>query len=87
VLEFQKNFRLSKEKKSSFILEANFLQIQGEYTEAAGCFANAAKIEEQLATQLFAMNKLQKAVIHQVSALSCWVQAGNLHNAVNHRNR
>lgn len=74
--------RVLERKKSNFILEANLLQLQGEYPEAASRFADAASIEEQLASQLFSMNKLQKAIIHQVSALSCWVQAGNLHNAL-----
>ncbi|RIK40906.1 MAG: hypothetical protein DCC55_13585 [Chloroflexi bacterium] len=71
-----------EEHKSNLILEANLLQLQGEYEAAADKFAESAAIEEQLATQLLDLGKLEKAYFHHFSALSCWVQAGDLHRAL-----
>jgi hypothetical protein len=72
----------AERRKSNLILEANLLQYQGQYEAAADKFANAAEIEEQLARQLQALSKPEKAFIHHFSALSCWVQAGDLHRAL-----
>lgn len=68
--------------KSNLIIEANFLKIQGRYQDAAGKFAQAAQIEEQLAEQWLAQGKETEAAIHQLSALSCWGQAGDLYRAI-----
>ncbi len=75
-------FVTAERKKSNLIVEANFLQVQGQYEAAADKFAAAAEIEEQLAQQLQALDKTEKAFIHYFSALSCWVQAGDLHHAL-----
>jgi len=72
----------AERRKSNLILEANLLQYQGQYEAAADKFADAAEIEEQLANQLQALSKTEKAFIHHFSALSCWVQAGDLHRAL-----
>jgi hypothetical protein len=72
----------TERRKSNLILEANLLQYQGQYEAAADKFANAAEIEEQLASQLQALSKPEKAFVHSFSALSCWVQAGDLHRAL-----
>ena len=69
--------------KSNLIIEANFLKIQGLYQDAAAKFAEAAQIEEQLAEQLLAQGQGTEAAIHQLSALSCWGQAGDLYRAMN----
>lgn len=75
-------FITAERHKSNLLLEANLLQHQGQYEAAADKFAEVAEIEEQLASQLLAMSKAEKAFTHSFSALSCWVQAGDLHRAL-----
>ena len=72
----------AEQRKSNLILEANLLQYQGQYEAAADKFADAAELEEQLASQLQPLGKTEKAFVHLFSALSCWVQAGDLHRAL-----
>ena len=69
-------------QKSSLILEANLLQQQGLYPAAADKFTAAAALEEQLTQVLFDQDKREKAFVHRFSAISCWVQAGDLHRAL-----
>lgn len=76
------SFLQAESKKSNLILEANLLQQQELYPVAADKFAEAAEIEEQLTQVLIAQNRWDKAFIHRFSAISCWVQAGNLHRAL-----
>lgn len=68
--------------KSNLIIEANFLKIQGRYQDAARKFAEAAQIEEQLAEDWLNQGKGTEAALHQLSALSCWGQAGDLYRAM-----
>lgn len=75
-------FVTNERQKSNLLLEANFLQQLGEFEAAADKFALAAPLEEALAEQLLALGKIDKAFIHQFSAVSCWVQAGDLHRAL-----
>ena len=69
-------------EKSDLILRANLLQSQGEYEASTDKFAEAAFLEERLASELKRIGKLEKVFVHQFSALSCWVQAGDLHHAL-----
>ena len=71
----------AESKKSNLILKANLLKAQGQYQEAADCFAEAAQIEERLSEILMQQN-LGKYFIHRFSALSCWAQAGNVYQAI-----
>lgn len=75
-------FRAKEQLKSSLILEANLLKAQGEFEVAARRFAEAAEIEERLASELIGLGFQEKAFIHRFSAVSCWAQAGDLHRAV-----
>lgn len=68
--------------KSNLIIEANFLKIQGRYQDASRKFAAAAEMEEQLAEQWLAQGAGTEAALHQLSALSCWGQAGDLYRAM-----
>jgi len=79
----QSKMQTNETYKSNLIIEANFLKIQGLYQDAAGKFAEAAQIEEQLAEQWLAQGAGTEAAIHQLSALSCWGQAGDLYRAMN----
>lgn len=80
--QLPETFLALEKEKSSLILQANLLQHEQRYEMAADKFAAAATIEENLGDQLLVMNKYPKAVIHQWSALSCWVQAGDVHRAL-----
>ena len=74
---------LEKEReKSNLILEANLLKAQGQHQTAADRFAQAARIEEQLSDVLDRQGLRQKFFMHRFSALSCWVQAGNVYQAL-----
>jgi hypothetical protein len=75
-------FLVEERLKSNLILEANLLKAQGQYEVAAVKFAEAAEIEEKLAKQLATLDRQNKAFVHQFSAISCWVQAGNLYRAL-----
>ncbi len=79
--DLSESFLASERHKSTLILEANLLQYQGQFEAASDKFAEVAVIEESLAEQLLLMNKPNKAFVHHFSALSCWVQAGELHHA------
>jgi hypothetical protein len=77
-----KTFLVDERRKSILILEANLLRTQEQYEAAAVKFAAAAEIEERLAAQLATLDRRDKAFVHQFSAISCWVQAGNLYRAL-----
>jgi len=76
------SFLTLERQKSNLILGANLLQQQRLYPAAADKFAAAAEIEEQLTQMLFEQGKQEKAFVHRFSAISCWVQAGDLHRAL-----
>ncbi len=76
------SFVANERLKSDLILEANLLKAQGDFEAAAQRFAEAAEIEERLATDLTGMGFQDKAFIHRFSAVSCWAQAGDLYRAV-----
>lgn len=75
-------FLANEQLKSSLILEANLLKAQGNFEAAAQRFAEAAEIEESLAAELMGKGLQDKAFIHQLSAVSCWAQAGDLYRAI-----
>lgn len=76
------DFLRQEREKSNLILEATLLKQQGLFEEASMHFGRAAEIEESLALQLYDHGKSDKAFFHQLSALSCWAQAGDLHRAL-----
>src|SRR5690606_4123172 len=80
--DLPESFLSIERRKSSLILEANLLKAQGNYEDAAEKFAISAELEEQLAGQLLALGKYEKAFFHRFSAVSCWAQAGNLYQAM-----
>ena len=69
-------------RKSNLIMEANLLEMQERYQDAADRFAEAAQIEEQLSKTLLQKGLLDKYFIHRFSALSCWAQAGDVYHAI-----
>ncbi|MDA0241840.1 MAG: hypothetical protein OT477_00350 [Chloroflexi bacterium] len=74
-------FEEQERHKSNLIVEANLLKAQGNYVLASERFAEAADIEDTLATHLWVLDNSEKAFAHAFSALSCWAQAGDLHRA------
>ncbi len=75
-------FEASETRKSELILEGNSLRQQKQHEVAAARFAEAAAIEEQLASRCDELGLGEKSLIHRFSAVSCWAQAGNFYAAI-----
>jgi len=75
-------FAVEEGRKSRLILEANLLKEQQRHQEAADKFAEAARIEEHLSAVLAEKGLRDKYFVHQLSAASCWAQAGNIYQAI-----
>jgi hypothetical protein len=75
-------FEADEARKSELILEARLLREEQQYEAAAGKFAEAAAIEEQLSDRCAAKGLWDKAFMHRFSAASCWAQAGNFYDAI-----
>ena len=73
-------FESDEARKSNLILEARWLAAHGE--DAAEKFAQAAQIEADLARRSAACDLAEKSFVHQLSAASCWAQAGDFYHAV-----
>lgn len=69
-------------RKSQLIFEARQRLDDGLVEEAAQRFAAAAELEHQLAEYCSRQGLMEKAFIHEFSAVSCWAQAGNLYEAI-----
>jgi hypothetical protein len=75
-------FEAEEATKSQLLVEAQLLRAQHQPDEAASRFAQAAEIEQRLAAACEAQGLLEKAWVHHFSAVSCWAQAGNFHEAI-----
>jgi hypothetical protein len=75
-------FEAVETTKSNLLLEAQLLRAQHQPDEAAARFAEAAAIEQRLAAVCESKGLLEKAWVHLFSAVSCWAQAGNFHEAI-----
>jgi hypothetical protein len=64
------------------LLEAQLLRAQRRTDEAAVRFAQAAKIEERLGEICRARGLSTESWMHRFSAVGCWAQAGNFHEAI-----
>jgi hypothetical protein len=76
------DFEAEERRKSNMLLEAQRLRAQGQPDEAAVKLAEAAEVEEHLGRLCESKGLFDKAWVHHFSALSCWAQAGNFHNAI-----
>jgi len=74
--------QMIEREKSRLLLEAHTLKAQARFTEAAECFAQAARHEEQLADWASNQELIDLHYLHAFSALSCWAQAGDPHRAL-----
>ena len=77
-----KKFAKGEEQVSGLILEGYLLKQQERFEDAADKYAQAAKLEEELCTELFQKGLVHKYYSHFFSAASCWAQAGNIHQAI-----
>ena len=75
-------FKKGEEQVSGLILEGYLLKQQERYEEAADKYAQAAKLEEELCTELSKKGLMEKYYSHFLSTASCWAQAGNIHQAI-----
>jgi hypothetical protein len=75
-------FEAEETTKSKLLPEAQFLRAQNQPDEAASRFAQAAELEQRLAAACESKGLLEKAWVHYFSAVSCWAQAGNFHEAI-----
>ena len=75
-------FQAEEARKSSLILEAQRLRVQGEDEAPAAQFAEAARIEEGLADACEHRSLIEKAFIHRFRAASCWAHARNFHRSL-----
>jgi hypothetical protein len=75
-------FDAEETTKSNLLLEAQLLRAQHQPDEAASRFAEVAEIEQRLAAVCESKGLLDKAWVHHFSAVSCWAQAGNFHEAI-----
>lgn len=71
-----------KRDKSQLLFEARLLDEQGQYEAAADKFVRAAELDRQYAVWAESENLLDLALIHRISELSCWGQAGYPHRAI-----
>lgn len=69
-------------EKSNLLLRANLLEAQQQFDEAAELFANAARLEAQLAATAQAHGEPATALVHLVSEMSCWAAAGDTYRAL-----
>lgn len=75
-------FEADEARKSTLIFEGQLLRDQSKSDEAVYKFAEAARIEENLAQRCAALGLTEKSFLHRFSALSLWAQAGNFYQAV-----
>lgn len=75
-------FAKGEEQVSGLIIEGYLLEQQERYEEAAEKYAQAAKLEEKLCTELSKKGLMDKYYSHLFSAASCWAQAGNIYRAI-----
>ena len=68
-------------RKSKLLLEAQLLQAQNRFAEAADTFATVAKLEHQWVEWARQQQLDQLAFLHGFSEVSCWVQAGDTQRA------
>jgi hypothetical protein len=68
--------------KSNLLLEAQALRARGLADEAAVKFAQAAEMEEWLSEACLRKGLTAEAWLHRFSAVGCWAQAGNVHEAI-----
>ncbi len=76
------DFAADETLKSNLILEGRLLRDQRQEDAAAERFARAAALEEQLSEVCAAQGLHEKSQLHRFSAISCWAQAGNFHEAI-----
>lgn len=69
-------------EKSNLLLRANLLEAQQQFDEAAELFANAARLEAQLAVTAQEHGQPATALVHLVSEMSCWAAAGDTYRAL-----
>lgn len=69
-------------RKSNLLLEAQLLRAGQHTDEAAMRFAQAAEIEERLGELCGTRGLRTESWRHRFSAVGCWAQAGNFHEAI-----
>jgi hypothetical protein len=69
-------------RKSNLMLEAKLLRQQGENSAATRRFAEAARIETELADYCDEHGFPGSSRIHRYSAVGCWAGAGNFYQAL-----
>lgn len=69
-------------RKSDLLMEVQLLCSQGQGEAAAAKLAEAATMEERLSGLCLNAGLRDKAWVHQLSAASCWAQAGNFYRAI-----
>ena len=69
-------------EKSNLLLRANMLEAQSLFDQAAELFAKSANIEAQLTAAAQQDGRLDAALIHLVSEMSCWAAAGDTYHAL-----
>jgi hypothetical protein len=75
-------FEAGEMRKSNLILRARMLRDQHDDEQASQYFAEAAEIEINLSDRCEEMGLVQKSLVHQFSAASCWAHAGNFYQAI-----
>ncbi len=69
-------------RKSNLLLEAKLLLAQGQNDEATHRFAEAARIETDLANYCDKHGYPESARLHRYSSIGCWAGAGNFYQAL-----
>src|SRR5262245_17116981 len=69
-------------RKSNLLLEAKLLSEQGQDDQATHRFAEAARIETDLAEYCAKRGYPESAHMHRYSAVGCWARAGNFYDAL-----